>query len=223
MNEKKTFFNPSAHKTSLSCRRTCEVKTPRELGTTEVSAVGQESLTAWRRTWGKGQNTPGPHTQSLQRSRGVNPVSNKLGLTPVIPPAATATEAATHDEMPAPLSHMCRYFDSRRADKHVLSGYRAVHFAASFVHRSLHSSSCACGQPAMLTAVGLLHENPTSSPLQFDHSHHLGNAQRRTKTADEVQTLKWLLRFLSACLHVYVYRLAIWPFSVPTHCQTTKQ
>lgn len=108
------------------CRRTCEVKAPREGGTTEVSAVGQKSLAPWGRTWGKGQNIPGPHTQSLQRSRGVNPVSNKLGLTPVIPTAAAAaTEAATHDEIPAPLSHMRYYFDSGPADKHVLSGHRA--------------------------------------------------------------------------------------------------
>lgn len=100
------------HETRLFFWSTCEVETQREGGTSEVSAVGQKSLAPRRRTWGKGQNILGPHTQSPRRSRGVNPVSNKLGLTPVIPPAATATEAATHDEIPAPLSHMCHYFDS---------------------------------------------------------------------------------------------------------------
>lgn len=97
---------------------------PEREGQLRSQLLAKKSLAPRRRTWGKGQNIPGPHTQSQQRSRGVNPVSNKLGLTPVAP-----TPRPPPPPKPPPmtkyqhLSHTCAIILTLAvADKHVLSG-----------------------------------------------------------------------------------------------------
>lgn len=49
------------------------------------------------RTWGEGQNVSRPHTQSPHESRGVNPVSNKQGLTLVNPTTSAANTTSQNE------------------------------------------------------------------------------------------------------------------------------
>lgn len=56
------------------------------------------------RTWGEGQNVSRPHTQSQHQSRGVNPVSNELGLT-LVNPTTRAAGAASQNAISGLLSY----------------------------------------------------------------------------------------------------------------------
>lgn len=59
-----------------------------------------------KRTWGQGQNICCPHTQSPHENWGVNPVSNRLGLT-LINPTTIAANATTQKEIPGLLTFIC--------------------------------------------------------------------------------------------------------------------
>lgn len=123
-----------------------------------------------KRTWGEGQNIGRPHTQGPHESRGVNPVSNKLGLT-LVNPTTIAANATTQNEIPGLLTYTCACAQTidlththskthahTHTHKHILSTRSIVDFTVSFVWWSLHLSSCVCGQTAMLTAEGLFHK-----------------------------------------------------------------
>lgn len=120
-----------------------------------------------KRTWGQGQNICCPHTQSPHENPGVNPVSNKLGLT-LINPTTVAANATTQNEIPGLLTYICAcaqtinltytHRKKTHAHKHILSTHSIKDFTVSLVWCSLHFSSCVCGQAAMLTAEGLFHK-----------------------------------------------------------------
>lgn len=104
-----------------------------------------------------GQNVGCPHTASPHENWGVNPVSNKLGLTPVNP-YTSAANATTQNEISRLLT--C----TQRPLICVIQMHTNIS-THSIEESSVSLSSCVNGRTAILTAEGLLFQKTYLKPF----------------------------------------------------------